>query len=139
MVLAIGDERLRAVMNDHWPVFSTITGVFFAAGVAVILYLGQILDSEFGKYLNWRRADAHYLRGCQVQTVLFLVASVCPVIATLASYSWVTGVAWCVFLYACINGVTVVRNTVELLGLRQKFRSEYDSIVAQMDSERSAK
>lgn len=139
MVLAIGDEKLLTVMSDHWPVFSTIAGVLFAAGVAVILYLGQMLDSEFGKYLNWRRADSHYLRGFQIQTVLFLIAGGVPIIATLQSNAWVTHLAWCVFLYACINGVTVVRNTVELVRLRQKFRSEHDSIVAQMDRERSAK
>jgi hypothetical protein len=42
-------------------------------------------------------------------------------------------VVWFVFIYACVNALAVVRNTVEIVHLRQKFQSEYDVISAEIE------
>jgi hypothetical protein len=135
MILLIGSDRLVVVMSAHWQVVSTIAGMLFAAGLAAIFYLDRVLDSEFGKYLHWRKADLHYLRAYQIQTVLFLIAAGLPIAAILQNHELVAHLAWCIFLYACINGLTVVQNIVGLVRLRQKFRSEHDAVVSETRGE----
>jgi len=132
LLIVIGRQRLSMVVQNHWQVFSVISGALFTAGVAALLYFAQVLHSEFGKYLNWRNADYHYLRAYQIQAVLFFVAGGVPVAVAFASSDVVKHLAWLVFLYACVNGITVVRNTVELVRLHQKFRSKHDALLAEM-------
>lgn len=132
MMVTIGNERLVRVIQDNWATFSTIAGVLFAGGLAVLLYMFQILDSEFGKYLRWQKADGHYLRAYQVQTLLFLIAAGLPVATAFGHNNIIAHSAWLFLLYACVNGITLVQNTVEIVRLRQKFMAEYDAIKTQM-------
>ncbi|MDA8086721.1 MAG: hypothetical protein M0Z75_08485 [Nitrospiraceae bacterium] len=135
MMIIIGTGRLVGVLQDDWTTFSAIAGGLFAGGLAVLLYIAQMLDSDFGRYLRWRKADNHYLRAYQIQVVLFLIAAGLPIAAAFGKNNIVAHSAWLIFLYALINGLTIVQNTVEIIRLRQKFMAEYDTIKAQMGQE----
>jgi len=130
-----GANKLIEVMEKNWPTFSTIAGVLFASGLAAFLFFAQLLDSEFGKYLKWRKADGHYLRAYQVQVLLFLLAAGIPAALAFGRHDLIGHGAWVVFLYACVNGLTVVRNTVQIVRLRQKFQVEHDAILAEIDKD----
>ncbi len=122
----IGSDRLGNVIQENWQAFSTIGGVLFAGGLAALLFVGQLLGTDFGKYMAWRKADRYYLNACKVQTILFLIAAILPFGAALGRIRAIGHAAWVLFLYACVNGITLVVNTVDLVRLRQKFYSEYN-------------
>lgn len=120
------DLKLSKVLHEHWPMLSTIAGVLFAAGLAALIFFAQALDSPFGKYLGWLRADGHYLRVFKFQCLVFLIAAILPGFTELWQDPVIAHASWLLFIYACINGLTLVTNVVDIVRLRQKFLLEHD-------------
>jgi hypothetical protein len=118
--------KLGEVLNGNWPMLSAPAGVLFAAGIGALIFFAQSLDSPFGKYLGYLKADGHYLRAFKLQSLVFLIATLVPVLAEFWRNRVITHVSWLLFLYACINGITLVTNVVDIVKLRQKFLFEYD-------------
>jgi len=135
MLVGLGQERLVNVIQNHWQVFSTTAGALFAIGVGAIFYFAQMLEPDFGRYLHWRKADMQYLRAYQIQALLFFAAACTPIAAIVGNNAVVGHVAWIMCLFSCVNGITIVQNTVGLVRLRQKFRSKHDALVAEMKRE----
>jgi len=136
LIRVYGNEFMMDVLENYWRTFTTISGILFGCSVALLIFLGQMLASEFGKYLRWRKADFHYLRAFQIQTMLFFVAAVSPISVALGRNHIIFHGTWLVLLYAGVNGFTVVSNIVGLIRLRQKFRSEYDVFKMQIDEDK---
>lgn len=135
MIAFLGHERLVGVIQSYWQVFSATAGGLFAVGVGAVCWFSQMLESDFGKYLHWRKADMQYTRAYQIQTVLFLVTAVAPMTAMFGDNAAAGHVAWITCVYAFVNGITVVQNTVGLVRIRQEFRSKHDAIVTEMTKE----
>jgi len=119
-------DQLRAIMLDHWGVVSTISGVLLGIGSGALLFLAQELNSEFGKYLAYLKADTDYLRAFQIQAVVFFLATLTPAVSAFWKDVYAIHFAWVLFIYACLNGLTLLTNVEKIVRLRQKFLIEYD-------------
>lgn len=126
IVVFLGEARVIKIIQEHWSVFSATAGGLFAIGFGAIIYFSQILESDFGKYLHWRKADVTYMHAYQVQAALFFSACGAPAILIFSDYALLAHFAWVVYIYACVNAITIVQNTVALIHLKQKFLSEWN-------------
>ena len=117
MLHFVGAEKLVNVIEKHWQVFIGIGVAFLAVGIALSIWFWQGLEGEFGKYLKWRKADGHYLRAYQFQVVLFLFATVFPALMAFGRNDLIAHTTWCALVYASVNGLTIVNNTVKIVGL----------------------
>jgi len=131
LLAAFGEGRLENVVTSHWQTFCVVAGVLLGVGFTGLLFFGNVLQSEFGKYLKWRKADERYLHAYRAQAILFLCAVIAPLAGTFLGYRFMTHVTWIVALYAGVNGLTVIVNTGWLIKLRLKFRWERDAFLAE--------
>lgn len=120
-------QDLPRIVQDNWGIFCGVSGGLLAIGVTFLIFILQMANSEFGKYLAWRKADVHYWRAYQVQVFLFFLATVMPIIAGLGKSAWAGHAAWIFLLYATVNVLTVIRNTVGLVRLQQTFLAKHDA------------
>lgn len=131
-ILLFSSKKIVGIMLENWSLFSTIAGILFAAGIAMLIYVFQFLNSDFGKYLSYKKVDQNYLHSYQMQAILFFIAIGLPVVSFFLKSSLIAHLSWLAAIYAIVNGLTNIRNTVELVKLQQRFILEFERIKAQM-------
>lgn len=132
-----GEKHLDSLLQKNWAACSGIAATLFAAALAGLIYMAQAFASEFGKYLKWLgEADESYIKAYQIQTLLFLMAGIVPPIAAFLKNDIVVHIAWITVLYAVINGMSLIDNTVWLIRMNLKFRVEYDAAMLQEDEKK---
>lgn len=131
----IGNAKAVSLICDHWATISKVAVAIVALSGAILLYYYQVLDSEFGKYLSWREADGRFLRVFQFQTVLPLLTLFASVSVSFTKNTLLSHLVWILFLYTCINGLTVIINIGRIVRLKQKFRFHYDILNSERTTE----
>ena len=101
-------------------------GVFLAIVAAAWLYWGAVQRSEFGKYLNWKKADGIYTAAYSYQITVFVIVLTISCMGKFLPI-WGKHVLCILFLYGLCNMWTIIRNTWWLMKLSSKFQTELNS------------
>lgn len=125
LMLYLGSEKISNIIYSNCETIIIIAAIVSAVSVAILIYYLS-LDSEFGKYLTWRKIDNWFLRAFQFQTIMPFLTACCSLTLLFIKSNVLSHVILILFLYTCINGVTVIQNICDLYRLKQKFRFEYD-------------
>ena len=131
----LGSDQIINIVYEHCKVLSTISGLILGVSVVILICYYQSLDSDFGKYLAWRKVDDQFLRIFQYQTILPFLATVGPFAAVQIKVNILTHFIGILFLYTCINELSVITNIGHIIRLKQKFRREYDSMISDKKTE----
>ena len=137
LLLIVGLSPLATVVGNYWMALSAMAAMLFAAGIAALIYVAQSFNSDFGKYMRYRKADRHYLRAFEFQTLVFLLAGILPVGTLFTSNRGFIHLVSLSFLYALVNGISLVHNMVGLVSLNQKFQFDQAVVASPRDSEKN--
>ena len=129
ILVLIGRENTVSTVYDHWVAISALGGVLLGVAIAALLYYYQTVDSDFGKYLSWRKVDGVLRRIFQLQNVLPFLTLCIPFIATFAKSKAIAHFIALLFIYTCINGLTIIFNIGWVVRLKHKFVVGYDLIM----------
>lgn len=119
-------ENIALIAFANWGKLLAISGIILGISVAILIYYYQILDSEFGKYLSWRKVDGLFRNIFQFQTILPLITICWLLMTSLIQSRLLANIIWILFVYTCINSLTLIINIGKIIYLKQKFQSEYD-------------
>ena len=124
-------EAIVAVIRRYWQAIATISGLLFGASVAFSIYFAHLQNTEFGRYLRFKKADSHYLSGFRFQSLLFFVMIVLSAFSgIIESLVW-AHMLFVITTYTLINGVTIVQNTYWIA----KLNGQYNRIREKMPDE----
>jgi hypothetical protein len=135
LLLYMGNAKAVNLIHEHWGVVLTVAGIIFGVSVAILIWYYQVIDSEFGKFLQWRKVDIQMRRVFQFQTILPFVTICVTVSVAVVQLAVLAHILLFLLLYTCLNCVTVILNMGQISHLKQHFRLQYDLLKSEGKTE----
>jgi hypothetical protein len=119
-----GFAAIQTFLDKTATEWATLTGALFTASLAIWLTFVNIRATDFGDYLDSKRAVAVYSAAFITAMVVYLAGTICLIAVKGSSNIAVGRIGLGLMLYGGINLVTLVRNATGLVRLYGIFRRE---------------
>jgi len=104
---------------------ATIFGLLFTVAAALLGILYSQVNSEFGKWLDWKGAYLKYLSALIATIVIFIITTTLLLILNKINYSMIIPITIWFCLLGLIAAISLFKNIYELIKLNLLFNREF--------------
>ncbi len=107
--------------------FTTLIGAILLFSASFLLIFIRWMTTDFGDYLNWRKADRVYRTSLGYSLFIDMLAFLSLIVLGYAKSAILANVAIILIIYTLINIKTMITNILDLVKLKNYFRREVES------------
>lgn len=121
LITLFGGEVLVAFFKKTWVAWLSVGGLVFAAAIAMLVLVVQMMTSDFGGYLTARSRDGAYKKAYGFAVFVSFLTLIAFVIAGNVDSDHVVHVAGLLLLLMGVNVYTMIRNAFNLQRMHALF------------------